>query len=128
MPAPKGNKYGKNGGRPWKYTAEELKLKLEEYFKDKTNKPYSVLELCSFLHITPETLSNWTENPETELCQLAIDAKLKIAAGWEKGELAPALGIFLLKNHMKYKDKHEQELSGKDGGAIEIEYKWRDSE
>jgi hypothetical protein len=98
------------GGRPkgtTKYTYDELSAMIDNYFADEGNKPYSILELCAELNICKDTWNEWEKNQEKGFSDLIKRAKLKVAAGWEKGALNPALSIFLLKNHMQYTDKQE---------------------
>jgi hypothetical protein len=99
----------KKGGRPLKYTKEELKQRLEDYFADEGHKPFSILEICSELGISKETWNEWEHNQVKGFSDLIKGAKMKVAAGWEKGAVNPALSIFLLKNHMQYVDKQEVE-------------------
>jgi hypothetical protein len=97
------------GGRPLKYTQEELKERIDRYFEDESHKPYSILEICSELGISKETWNEWERNEDKGFSDLIKGAKNKVAAGWEKGSVNPALSIFLLKNHMHYVDKQEIE-------------------
>jgi hypothetical protein len=94
-------------GRPLKYTYEELNSKINAYFADESHKPYSILELCAELDISKETWNEWEHNQDKGFSDLIKRAKLKVASGWEKGAVNPALSIFLLKNHMQYTDKQE---------------------
>ena len=101
------------GGRPRKYTREELENAVNNYFTDETHKPYSILELCSELNITRETLSEWeTEDDKYGLSDVVTRAKYRIAAGWEKAQVHPKIGQFLLQNYMGMSEKSTVEHTG----------------
>jgi hypothetical protein len=98
------------GGRPkgtTKYTQTELSAIIDDYFVNKANMPYSILEICAVLGITRETWNEWEHNEDKGFSDIIKRAKYRVASGWEKGALNPALSIFLLKNHMQYTDKQE---------------------
>jgi hypothetical protein len=115
-----------NAGRPPKFkTAEEMQEVVDAYFNDcDTNEePYTITGLALALDMTRESLVNY-ENRD-EFFSTVKRAKLKCQNYAEKflysGKNATG-AIFNLKNNYGWKDKHENELTGKDGGPIET--KW----
>lgn len=89
----------------------------------------SIMGLAGELGVCRATLYNWKETHQ-EFAE-AIDIGLaKGAAAWEKrlikiadaGGGNPTAAIFGLKNraHEEWKDRQEHELTGKDGGAIQV--------
>jgi hypothetical protein len=134
MGAPKGNKYaiGNEGGRPPMYaTPDDLQKKIDEYFDGGCNKrkifigdgviEIPVVTICGlalFLGFNSrQSLSDY-ENKE-EFTDIIKRGRLRIEMNYEEMlcEKSPAGAIFALKN-MGWHDKHESELTGKDGSAL----------
>jgi len=122
-------------GRPMLYnTPEKLQKKIEEYFKmcdetfidrgmsGKIHLPYTVIGLCDYIGMDRKTLIEYAKR--SEYCNTIKGAKTKIEAHLETSGLmglypAAAL-IFNLKNNFGQSEKQETEISGKDGGSLEI--------
>jgi hypothetical protein len=127
-------------GRPKKYTdAEDMQVKIDAYFdscyqymdeKDsegKVNKvkvqirPLTITGLALALDMDRDSLLNYQEDPN--FFGTIKKAKMRIHNFAEEQLFTNrnAAGvIFNLKNNYGWKDKNETELTGKDGGAIEI--------
>lgn len=127
------------GGRPPKYpTPELLQTAVDDYFEscwvdkvtENTDKdgnctmsnvryqqrPYTIAGLAYHLEMTTQALRDYQAKDEF-LC-IIKRAKQKVEMNVEESlvEGKNATGpIFWLKNHAGYKDKHETELTGKDG-------------
>ena len=119
------------GGRPLKYkTVAELQQAIDAYFKDMktvlyTNaegvpiyEPLTITGLALALDTTRQTLMEYQERDA--FVDTIKKAKTRIENYAEKRIFgnAPTGAIFALKNY-GWKDKVENELYGKDGGAIE---------
>lgn len=98
------------GGRPIKYTIEQLESRVNEYFE--TQQRWTVAGLAVFLDIDRQTLYNYKERDEFfDILKRAVD---KVEARYEERliyENAPTGVIFALKN-MGWKDQHQVEQSG----------------
>lgn len=97
-------------GRPLKFkSVEELEKKIDAYFKDKNNIPYTVTDLAVWLDCDRRTLTNYEE--KDEFFPTIKKAKTKIEASIEKGALMgvynPTFSIFNMKNNFGWQDKHE---------------------
>lgn len=128
MAAPKDNKYAVgNSGLSKKFeTDAELKSAIEDYFNDsdKKKEPYTIEGLCIALCVTRQTLLNYEKRKGYEdYFDTIREAKLKVQENLIKrglvGDNNSTLTIFLLKNNHGYRDKTEQEVTGRDGGPIE---------
>lgn len=102
------------GGRPIKYTADELQTKVNEYFETE-NRP-TIAGMAVFLEMDRQTLYNYRERDEFfDILKTAVN---KVEAKYE-GRLIyennPTGVIFALKN-MGWKDKTESEVRV-DGGV-----------
>jgi hypothetical protein len=93
------------GGRPYKYTPEELEAKTEEYFrkKEESGKKIvfcSIRDLASFLNIDLQTWYNYDSNPSYS--NITKRARDRIIAVWEQQLFYPGRNtggaIFYLKN------------------------------
>lgn len=109
--------------RKYRYTREQLEKKLEEYFSDEKNRPYSILEICEFLNISWETWKRWEANPKEAHSELLKKAKLRVAKEWEKGKVPIPLAIFLLKNHLGYTDRTDVGIQNVDDRAFEVTHR-----
>jgi hypothetical protein len=143
MAAPKGNKFaiGNEGGRPLKYkNVGELQKLIDQYFescwqefeiKDEDGnvvdmgrrqiRPYTITGLCLALDTTRELLLNYQDKEEYH--DTITRAKMKCHNYAEEFLFTsknPTGAMFNLKNNYGWKDKNETELTGKDGGAVEI--------
>ena len=97
-------------GRPLKFkSVEELEKKIDAYFRDKNNIPYTVTDLAVWLDCDRRTLTNYEE--KDEFFPTIKKAKTKIEASIEKGALMgvynPTFSIFNMKNNFGWQDKHE---------------------
>lgn len=110
------------GGKPLKFTPEELETKIVEYFKyvDEENvqrklrrfegeklKPYTVTGLCVYLDIHKETLIEYGKRPEyTEAVKRAKQrVENYVEEGLLNGSINPIGGIFNLKNNFGWVDR-----------------------
>ncbi|MCE5211893.1 MAG: DNA-packaging protein [Deltaproteobacteria bacterium] len=133
------------GGRPPKYkTREELQAKIDEYFdscwvdkitqvtdKDGNitesnvryqDRPYTIMGLALALGMTRETLCQYAK--DGRFSDIVKKAKQTVEMYVEEMLLEgknAAGPIFWLKNHAEYRDKTEQEHTGKDGGPIQVQ-------
>jgi hypothetical protein len=110
-------------GRPAKYnTPEELEQVIQDYFdlQEQENKPVTITGLAYHLGFeSRQSIYDYKENPEYSY--ILKRATFYVESQYEarlSGNV-PTGAIFALKN-MNWKDKQETELSGKDGGPIQI--------
>ena len=122
------------GGRPPKFNdpaqfenmCDLYFLSCDEHLNDQNVKEptiYTIGGLAIFLGMTREGLRDYSN--KTEYADVVKRAKDKIIGRVESmlltGKCSPAGAIFWLKNNGGYRDKHETELTGKDGGPISFE-------
>lgn len=98
------------GGRPLLFkTVKELEEKIDAYFKDEKNKPYTITDLAVWLDCDRRTLTNYEERDK--FFPTIKRAKTKIEASIEKGALLgqynPTFSIFNMKNNFGWQDKQE---------------------
>jgi hypothetical protein len=103
--------------RKRKYTPASFTKEAERYFAkaEMTERPLTITGLCLHLKITRQTLLNYGELDEYK--QAVGLAKLRVEAYLEEclfGNSVTGI-IFNLKNNFGWKDKHETEITGKDG-------------
>jgi hypothetical protein len=132
MPAPKNNKYalGNSGGRPPMYkSAEEMELKINEYFDScseevevdenekknirRSSEPFTITGLALFLGFeSRQSLFDYEKNEE--YTYIIKRARLVIENRYEQSLAgqSPTGSIFALKN-MGWKDRQEIEHSEK---------------
>nr|DAL94825.1 MAG TPA: Terminase small subunit [Caudoviricetes sp.]DAS01213.1 MAG TPA: Terminase small subunit [Caudoviricetes sp.] len=115
------------GGRPTKMTKEVLE-KLEYYL----SRGVSVISACGFAGIDNSTFYDWKNNNKdfankVEIWQNALSTKaqLVIADSIEEGDKDTAKW-FKEKTDKRYNPKHMTEVTGADGGAINIAFRWED--
>ena len=78
------------GGRPLLFkTVKELEDKINEYFEDENNRPYTITSLAVWLDSDRKTLTNYEERDK--FFPTIKRAKTKIEADIEKGAL---LGLY----------------------------------
>jgi hypothetical protein len=98
------------GGRPLKFTPEELQGLFDKYFQEcKDNgEPLTITGLALAAGTSRETLSNYEKREE--FFDIIKNAHTKVEHGYEKrlADTACTGAIFALKN-MGWKDKHEVE-------------------
>lgn len=97
-------------GRPLKFDdVKELEKKIDEYFKDESNKPYTITDLAVWLDCDRKTLTNYEKRDD--FFPTIKRAKTKIEAEIEKcallGLYNPTFSIFNMKNNFGWQDKHE---------------------
>ena len=101
-------------------SVEELEKKIEAYFDDEKNKPYTICDLCVWLDCDRQTLLNYQE--KGEFFDTIKKAKTKIEASIEKrallGVYNPTFAIFNMKNNFGWQDKHEVDTTN--SNRIEI--------
>lgn len=98
------------GGRPLLFkTVKELEDKINEYFEDENNRPYTITSLAVWLDCDRKTLTNYEERDK--FFPTIKRAKTKIEAEIEKGALLglynPTFSIFNMKNNFGWQDKQE---------------------
>ncbi len=108
-------------GRPLKFqSVEELEKRIDAYFKDENNKPYTITDLAVWLDCDRRTLTNYEE--KDKFFPTIRKAKTKIEASIEKGALLgvfnPTFSIFNMKNNFGWQDK--QEIDTTNSNRIEI--------
>ena len=107
--------------RPFKYTPEELEVKIEEYFKKKEKESRekklvfcSIRDLASFLDIDLQTFYNYDSRPDYS--SITKKARDRIIAVWEEQLFFPGRNssgaIFYLKNFGDMADKVEHTHHG----------------
>lgn len=97
-------------GRPLKFkSVKELEEKIDAYFKDKNNFPWTITDLACWLGCDRQTLLNY--QGKEEFFGTIKSAKTRIEASIEKGALTgvynPTFSIFNMKNNFGWQDKHE---------------------
>lgn len=102
------------GGRPLLFkTVKELEEKIDSYFADESNKPYTITDLAVWLDCDRKTLTNYEERDK--FFPTIKKAKTRIEAGIEKGALLglynPTFSIFNMKNNFGWQDKQEIDTS-----------------
>ena len=109
-------------GRPPLYkTPEELQKLIDGYFKDceKRDKPPTIAGLAYTLGIDRQTVYNYGQKEEffgtikKARDRIIVELEERLMTEGKSGQ------IFLAKNY-GYTDKQEHEVTGKDGGPIEI--------
>ena len=97
-------------GRPLKFkSVKELEEKIDSYFADEKNKPWTITDLAFWLDCDRRTLTNY-ENRD-KFFPTIKRAKTKIEADIEKNALQgiynPTFAIFNMKNNFGWQDKQE---------------------
>ena len=120
--------------RPYKYTPEELEVKIEEYFRKKEKESRekklvfcSIRDLASFLKIDLQTFYNYDSRPGYS--DITKKARNRIIAVWEQQLFYPGRNssgaIFYLKNFGGMADKvehtHHGQIEHKHQHAARIE-------
>ena len=108
-------------GRPLKFkSVKELEEKIDAYFKDETNLPWTITDLACWLDCDRQTLLNYQE--KEEFFGTIKKAKTRIEASIEKqallGNYNPTFAIFNMKNNFGWKDK--QEIDTTNSNRVEI--------
>ncbi len=119
-------------------TARQFRKKCDEYFKRCTHKatgeplppekcrPYTLSGLCVHLGITRDTFARYAKQDKFSDTIKAVRLRVENYAEeclFDKNQNVTGV-IFNLKNNFGWRDKIEQEVSGKDGGPIETDNKW----
>ena len=82
----------------------------------------TILGMCRHLDMTRETLCNYSKEPEFIDTIKKAKAKIEDYLEHQLHRKDQVTGIiFNLKNNFGWKDKHETEITGKDGGPIKQE-------
>ncbi len=80
-------------------TIKEMDRRANLYFNNEDNKPYSILEICDKLSISPKVLKEWYFLEPSPKRTLAEKIMNRIGAGWEKGEISSTLANTLIKQY-----------------------------
>ena len=112
---------GKKVGRPLKFeNVKELEDKIDAYFANENNLPWTITDLAYWLDCDRQTLLNYQE--KEEFFGTIKKAKTKIEASIEKrallGVYNPTFAIFNMKNNFDWQDKHEVDTTN--SNRIEI--------
>ena len=111
----------KKVGRPLKFkSVKELEDKIEAYFANENNIPWTITDLAYWLDCDRQTLLNYQE--KEEFFGTIKKAKTKIEASIEKRALLgiynSTFAIFNMKNNFGWQDKHEVDTTN--SNRIEI--------
>ena len=125
------------GGRPQKYTPDELYNKAKEYFEkcdktilstDKTTwkvttKPKTLSGLCLWLKVSKDYISEKAkdENFSETIKQIRLEVENNIEEWILTNSYNATSWIFNLKNNFNWKDKTEVELSEKEATIEDFE-------
>jgi len=108
-------------GRPPKFSSpEQLEQAVNDYFSDESNHPFTITGVALWLgFVDRQSLYDYQEREEYSC--IIKELRTRVENGYEKRlfENNPTGSIFALKN-MGWKDKTETELTGKDGGPLQI--------
>ena len=109
------------GGRPLKFkSVKELDEKIDAYFEDETNRPFTISGLAYFLGCDRSTIVNYSHNEK--FFDTIKKARTKIESEVEKcalmGIYNPTFAIFNLKNNFGWKDKQEIDATTTDRVTI----------
>ena len=122
MAAAIGNKYalGANSGRPAMYDSpEEFAAAAQDYFDwcNESQTKSTITGLALYLGFCSRSSLDDYEKKGEEFSYIVKRAKLAVENGYELS--GGTIDIFALKN-MGWKDNQRTELTGADGGAIEM--------
>lgn len=97
-------------GRPLKFkSVKELEEKIDDYFANESNLPWTITDLACWLDCDRKTLTNY-ENRDNFFPTIK-KAKTRIEASIEKqallGNYNPTFAIFNMKNNFGWQDKQE---------------------
>ena len=98
------------GGRPLKFkSVKDLEEKIEKYFENNENRPFTITSLAVWLDCDRKTLTNYEE--KDKFFPTIKKAKTRIEADIERGALLgqynPTFSIFNMKNNFGWQDKQE---------------------
>lgn len=109
--------------RPLKFqSVEELELKIQGFFDliKKGEEEPSVIGLACHLDVHKQTLLNYQDKPEFEptIDRAKSLIEKMFTARALKGEIPPAIFIFVSKNHYEYKDTQDFNHGGQPGNPV----------
>lgn len=117
-------------GRPVKFTKQTFSEMVDKYIEErefgKDKWPMTVLDFCCFADIYKDYVSehNLWNKSKNDFSDSIKKLKTKCENSLEywslRWKLNTAQAIFSLKNNYGWKDKTETEISGKNGGPIEM--------
>ena len=120
-------------GRPTKYS-QELLEKAAHYAEDgwkEVDHPFpSIVGLCKVIQITSSTAHKWAHEDDDKqefsdtLKIIQDNQHLETLHGAMKGDFSAPISKLVLHNH-GYSDKSQQEISGPDGGPVEVDHEFR---
>lgn len=101
-------------------SVKELENKINDYFDNSANVPWTITDLAYWLGCDRQTLLNYQE--KEEFFGTIKKAKTRIEASIEKnallGNYNPTFSIFNIKNNFGWQDKHEVDTTN--SNRIEI--------
>ena len=109
-------------GRPRKYqSVEEMVNKIELYFQDEDEKPFTVTGLALYLDLTKEGFREYSHREEFSVPIKKAKAKIEdhINKMMLKNECNPVGAIFNLKNNFGYCDKGKDQREFENKLALE---------
>lgn len=113
----------KQRGRPRKYTKESFKKKVNKYFEEKDNEPFTVTGLGIFLNLTRETMCQYEK--QEDFSDTIKVAKEKIedycVKQAMKGNINTTMAIFNLKNNFGWRDTQHIEQKSEIKHDIDID-------
>ena len=115
------------GGRPKLFkTPEELQVKIDDFYADCLERkvPLTLSRLACHLGVDRCTLLNYSKDDAffstikkvKEDCQADLEERLQAGKGSAPG------CIFAMKNNYNWKDKNETELTGANGGPVNMRW------
>jgi hypothetical protein len=117
-----------SGGRPSKYNSEEhggdTVARVKEYMADCPDVLPSIAGLACYLKISRETIHQWKKDEEKPafsdiLGTLLAEQERQCVNGALGGDYNATIAKLLLGKH-GYSDKSEQEVSGPNGGPVQV--------
>jgi len=112
-------------GRPTKYNDETV-IKALSYLEGCYDEIPTMEGLANYLNVAVSTLYEWANDPDKRTFSEALN-KIKQTQGdmliqkGLKGDYNATIAKLMLHNH-GYSDKQSTELTGRDGGSIEMDH------
>jgi hypothetical protein len=109
-------------GRPPKYASpEDMQRDIDAYFAQcNAENPPLISGLAYHLDMTTESLRRYRDNDQFSAVVKKARQRVEMAVEMRLHGNSPTGAIFWLKNNADYRDKHESEVSGPNGGPIQV--------